>query len=774
MSQLKRFIVEIHRRSLWQVLTIYLVGSWIALQVADTVTAVLGLPDWVPSVALVLLIVLLPVVLATAFVQEGMGGPQPRRATPQTPSLPSVKAGRAEERPQLAPHGAHHRLFTWRNAIFMAVALVAVLGLSVTGYMGLRQAGIGPFGTLIAKGELEPQERVVLADFEDLADDPQLARTVTRAFRVDLTQSPVVNLVEPELVSDVLARMGREPAPELELELAREIAIREGLKAVIAGAVSRVGERYVLSVQVVAAESGDVLVAYRETARSSDEIIDAIDRLSDKLRASIGESFKTIRRNPPLHQVTTQSLEALRKYSQAHEAGYIEGDYERAIALLEEAIALDTAFAMAYDELADHLANRGEQRARRVEAVKKAYAHRDRLTEAERYKVTADYHIDVTGERDKAILAFRTLLDSRPEDVEALNDLALLYRFERQFERAEEMFHQVVALDSTEAIAYANLMHAQMAQGKYDEAEQVLAKMRERFPGHPWTASFAYNIFGSRGEYEVAEAHVRALREAQPTNLFVRSGASAFLATLARVRGRLDEAERHLRDQMATEEERGLPAEYLRAAAEVAWQELQLRRAPARALRILESALDRHPLDGLDPLDRPYAFLAAIYSVAREPDRAEALLYECDSVTDPDVRRGDEAWLHHAAGHLAMARGDRAAAVTEFRKLDSEIECPICALYGLGQAYDQAGVVDSAIAVFERYLTTPFRRVYWDSFALANIYERLGELYEARGDAEKAIYYYGKLVDLWKDADSVLQPRVAAARRAIEVLSPDT
>jgi hypothetical protein len=57
---------------------------------------------------------------------------------------------------------------------------------------------------------------------------------------------------------------------------------------------------------------------------------------------------------------------------------------------------------------------------------------------------------------------------------------------------------------------------------------------------------------------------------------------------------------------------------------------------------------------------------------------------------------------------------------------------------------------------------------------LASVYERLGDLYEQRGDTAKAVYYYGKLVDLWKDADPELQPRVEAARRAIEALSPDT
>jgi hypothetical protein len=86
--------------------------------------------------------------------------------------------------------------------------------------------------------------------------------------------------------------------------------------------------------------------------------------------------------------------------------------------------------------------------------------------------------------------------------------------------------------------------------------------------------------------------------------------------------------------------------------------------------------------------------------------------------------------------------------------------------------------------MYERYPTTPYYyrlrlltgsspagggKPYW----LPVVYERLGDLYEQRGDTAKAIYYYGKLVDLWKDADPELQPRVETARRAIEALSLD-
>jgi hypothetical protein len=43
---LKQLIHEIHRRSLWQVLGIYVVGSWAVLQIADTLTSALGLSNW--------------------------------------------------------------------------------------------------------------------------------------------------------------------------------------------------------------------------------------------------------------------------------------------------------------------------------------------------------------------------------------------------------------------------------------------------------------------------------------------------------------------------------------------------------------------------------------------------------------------------------------------------------------------------------------------------------------------------------------------------------
>jgi hypothetical protein len=53
---------------------------------------------------------------------------------------------------------------------------------------------------------------------------------------------------------------------------------------------------------------------------------------------------------------------------------------------------------------------------------------------------------------------------------------------------------------------------------------------------------------------------------------------------------------------------------------------------------------------------------------------------------------------------------------------------------------------------------------------LPTVYERLAVLHERRGQGDTAICYYGRLAELWKDADPELQPRVAA-RRMIEALA---
>jgi hypothetical protein len=256
--------------------------------------------------------------------------------------------------------------------------MLAFLGLGTMGYSAVRNSGWGPWGSLQAKGIFESDERLILADFEDHTGGGTLGETVTALFRIDLGQSRSVVLLERAQLAPALVRMEREPTDHISHHVALELAQREGIKGVVMGEVLPLGPGAVVSARLVAASSGENLVALRETARTIDAIPDAVDRLSGQLRARIGESFRSIQADPPLEEVTTASIEALRKYVQAEWAVDM-GDLDTAQALIHEAIALDSTFAMAYRKLGMLLSNEGGGPEAK-DAFIKAYEGRERLT----------------------------------------------------------------------------------------------------------------------------------------------------------------------------------------------------------------------------------------------------------------------------------------------------------------------------------------------------------------------------------------------------------
>ena len=112
----------------------------------------------------------------------------------------------------------------------------------------------------------------------------------------------------------------------------------------------------------------------------------------------------------------------------------------------------------------------------------------------------------------------------------------------------------------------------------------------------------------------------------------------------------------------------------------------------------------KYPIRSLAPTSSPYLALAYGYARSLEPARARQLVVQYVSTVDPLVRLDAESFHHLVMGEIALAERQQAVAVAEFRQSQG---CPICGVAGLARAYDASGMVDSAIAVYERYLTTP-------------------------------------------------------------------
>jgi eukaryotic-like serine/threonine-protein kinase len=630
-------------------------------------------------------------------------------------------------------------------------------------------------GTLLATGVLTERERLLLADFQNHTRDTLLSTVATEAFRIDFAQSPVVTVVPPQQVAEALQRMRRPATAGLDPALAREVAVRQGIKGIITGEIASAGSRYLLSAQLVTAASGEVLAARRVTAADSNEIVEAIDRLSKGLRERIGESFKSLRGDRPLEQVTTSSLEALRKYTQAIRLGDYAGDHTKAVPLLEEAVALDTGFATAYRTLGLYLGFLGE-RARQVDALTKAFRHQGRLTDWERETTRGLYYSQVTYELGRAAAAYRAVLERNRNDTIALNNLAAVLGDLGQHARAEELSHRLLALDSTKVIVYLNLANAQVQVGKRHEAERTFKRAAERFPDSPAVEWFGVLLAGAGGDYRAAEAHARRLKERHGENPFLERFASLGLGCVAAVHGRLAETEQQWRKMLSANAKDGAAGRYLDDAASLGLLIMRGRREPERGLREVERALSRYPLDSIKPLDRPYLNLGVAYAVAGQSRRARALLTEYERVVDPSLRRDAERLRHQAWGYVAMAEGRFKDAAAEFRAfVNSPQHCTICGLAELATAYDRLGERDSAVAMYERYVTTPhIGRLLDDAIELPNAYLRLGELYEAQAERRKAREYDARLIALWKDSDPELQPQVAKVRAALKRLGAES
>ncbi len=749
------------RMRLWRALGLWAVAFVAVVIVARASIIAIGLPDWVLPGAVIVMALGLPAILFTAFVHHTTHAALTRTPTLTPGGSRAVQGTLATIAVKASPW------VTWRRTILGGAAALAVFVALVATYMILRAFGIGPAGSLMAAGKLSQREKVILADFKSPPTDSLLGPTITEAFRTDVGQSANLSVMPAATVREVLRRMQKPANTRVDYAVAREVATREGIKAVIDGDVVALGGSYVLSVRLVAAQSGEELAAFRETAGEAKDIIPAISRLSKQLRSRVGESMRSVQNARTLERVTTPSLEALQKYVSGMKAIDEDGDVTKGEALLEEAITLDTTFAMAFRKLAVSMNNRGGPRTRVFQLIQKAYDNRDRLSESERYQtVAAYYQWGPHQSHAKTASAYESLLEADPDNITALNNLALEYSYRREFARAEQLVKHAIVIQPANYVFYSAASISQMRQGKLPDAEQTLAQASKTLPRHPGVPGLLSRLAYVRGDFDRSAAIADSVRKARPNDATAQRNTSNALAQLAAVRGRLAESAQQRANARRVALAAGSTQAALNAALDDAEYDLWFRNQKERGLATINRALAEHPIDSIAPIDRPWGRLAYLYRLAGRPDLVKAAVQQAIRQPQPDDSLDIEAGRHGLAGEVAMAEARYADAAKEYRAADVG-PCVACALPSVAQAYDLAGMADSAIAVFSRYVDAGDRPLGVDYLTLAGSHKRLGELYEAKGDRAKAASHYTKFVALWKDADPELQPQVADVKKRL-------
>jgi tetratricopeptide (TPR) repeat protein len=666
-----------------------------------------------------------------------------------------------------APTGMLGRLTTLRGALAGGGLAFGGLVVGTAAFMALRVLGVGPFATLLSAGVLKERGLLVVADFQTSAEDSVVAASITEALKIDLGQSPAVRLLEGRQVAQALERMQKPADSRLDVALAQDIAQREGAGAVVAGEVSRLGAGYVLSARLVSASDGSTLLGVRESAPDQAGLIAAVDRISRKLREGIGESLRSIRSGEPLEQVTTTSLEALRLYTQAQHARDA-GRLEESVRLWEQAIAADSSFAMAWRKLSVALFNSGGDPERQFAAAQRAYDLRDRLPRREADLAIA-YYFQTTGNRPQAIEAYQRMLASWPDDIPARNNLALLLNIEGRYPEAERILKTAIDSGAVAAAFFDNLIDSYLFRGQYPEAESTAVRYGRAVPAATGQALYFRSVVAfSEGKFDVYRRLADSMRQLDDADW---RGYANLAGRRARVLGG------QLNDALALLNSSGDLAtgsaarngDRLGREAEIALAEgALLGRVEAGGQR-LAAAMARYPLDSVPPRNRQYPNLIKTAAMLDRPDLVARLEAGFQSVPrGGQFAEGDEAWVRTS---VAAANKRWPQVVVEARKAQKGWGCPVCLLPMIGLAFDQLQQPDSALAAYEAYATRPSYQDIGQEIDLPRVLVRLGELYENRGDKARALEYYGRFVDLWKDADPELQPRVADIRKRIGQLA---
>jgi eukaryotic-like serine/threonine-protein kinase len=624
----------------------------------------------------------------------------------------------------------------WKILVPAAVIVAAL----VAGGLYWRSRSAAPASKV---APLSEKDTVVLADFTNSTGDPVFDDALKQALAVQLGQSPFLNILSERRVEETLRLMGRPTTERITTEVARELCIRTGSKAIVRGSISNLGGQYVIGLNTVGCSSGDTLATEQEQAATKQDVLKALGTAASALRGKLGESLATVQKFDVPVEATTPSLEALKAYSMGVTTGRTKGDAE-AIPFLKRAVELDPNFAMAYVGLGVHYSNLG-QASLAADYAKRAYDLRDRVSDREKYRISAFYFQYVTGEVEKATEAYELWAKTYPRDLAPHTNLGVLYSTLGQYDKAAAETEESLEIEPT-LTAYGNLASIYMNLGRLDDARKVLERAEAKKLDGLSIRSDIYGLAFLRGDTAEMDHQVTwgAGRPGEEDPMLsTQSDTEAYFGRLARAR----DFSRRAMDAAVRSDSKETGAIW---QANAALREAEFGNAAAAKQKV-DAALTLAP-------GRDVRVLAAM-TLARAGDtaRAKSIVEQLEKseATNTMLKL---YWLPTIHAAIELSGGNASQTLISLEAAapyDLGGPQPFGNLYPVyvrGLAYLAARNGAAAAGEFQKILDHRGIVLNFPLGALAHL--QLGRAYALSGDTAKAKTAYRDFLTLWKDADA--------------------
>jgi TolB-like protein/Tfp pilus assembly protein PilF len=421
---------------------LYGAAAFALLQIVDLLVPVLGLSDSVTQGVALLLVVGAPVAIllewAFELTPEGV-----RRTVPAAPGeLTEIISAPASKR--------------WPSGL---LALAGMTALLVAAWFVGRQS--------LSMAVTDPPAAPSLAvlPFVNMSSDPE------QEYFSDGISEELLNLLTliPEL--RVASRTSAFSFKGRDLEVP-EIARRLNVAHVLGGSVRKAGNEVRITVQLVHAESDTNL--WSETWERTLEDVFAVQdeiaaKVADRLEVTLlGAAPRVIPTNPEAYALFLQGRQLGRQRT--------SGGFQRAIEVLEQALAIEPDYAPAWGELARVYATQagsGDRSYDEAFGLAREAANRA-LTSDPGYAPAISYLglVAMAHDRDLSAAAryYAQALTLSPTDTEIIGDAATLLQSLGRLEEAVALKEYVVARDPVNPRAYHNLGNAYRWAGRWNES----------------------------------------------------------------------------------------------------------------------------------------------------------------------------------------------------------------------------------------------------------------------------------------------------------------
>jgi serine/threonine protein kinase/tetratricopeptide (TPR) repeat protein len=557
----------------------------------------------------------------------------------------------------------------------LATALVVVIGLLV----GTSWLSRGPAIPV----QHEPVS-VLIADFDNRVGDADFNGSLEQPLGIAVEAASFITTYNRDEARKLITQL--KLGTTLDESSARLLAMREGIKVILAGSVEASGSGYALKIKALNPTDGATIATASASASKKTDVLQRVGTAAAKIRKELGDTTSDRERLAASETVTAASLEAVREYSLAQDLLY-GGKDEEAIVYYKRAIERDPNLGRAYSGWGISATNLGRKE-EAAEAYKKALSLLDRMTEREKYRMLGTYYLQVARNYPEAINNYSTLVKLYPYDRSGHGNLALAYFYTRDFSKALEEGRRSIENGSRNLLFRNNYALYAMYAGDFksaaDEARAEIkmdpALMKAYLPlavaaiadGNFSAARAAYDDMGKTG---AAGASLAALG----------------LADLAMYEGRFGDAESLVKAAL-TEDEKIRNTAWI-AAKLVVLAEADL--AQGKTALAVASARRVIKMMGREPVS---VLAARILARAGVDAEAEVLAQELSTQLQPESR----AYGKMIEGEIALHRGGTHTieAVEAFLAAQKLADLWL-ARVGLGIAYVEAEHYAEGVQVLE-------------------------------------------------------------------------